>query len=139
MSEMSDFNQSIIEEFRANGGKVGGPFAGATVVLLTTTGKKSGQSRVTPLACQSQGDGTIYIFGSFAGGPKNPDWYYNLLAHPEVGIEIGEEKYTATATPITGAERDLVFARQKELMPVFAEYEKKAERVIPVIALTRTA
>jgi len=134
---MTDFNQSIINEFRANEGKVGGPFAGAPVVLLHTTGAKSGQARINPLVAQSGEDGTLYIFASKAGAPTNPDWYHNLVAHPEVQIEIGTEHYAATATPVTGAERDRIFTRQKELMPGFADYEQKTTRTIPVITLTR--
>ena len=137
MSEMTDFNQSIITEFRANEGKVGGPFAGAPVVLLHTTGAKSGQARINPLVALPGDGGTLYIFASKAGAPTNPDWYHNLLAHPEVEIEIGTERYAATATPVTGAERDRIFTRQKELNPGFGDYEAKTTRVIPVIALSR--
>jgi deazaflavin-dependent oxidoreductase (nitroreductase family) len=135
---MTDFNQSIINEFRANEGKVGGPFAGAPVVLLHTTGAKSGQARINPLVAQPGEEGTLYIFASKAGSPTNPDWYHNLVAHPEVEIEIGTEHFAATATPVTGTERDRIFTRQKELMPGFADYESKTTRTIPVIALTRS-
>ena len=138
MSDMSNFNQSIIDEFRANEGQVGGMFAGAPIVLLSTKGAKSGQTRVNPLAGQLADDGTIYVFASAAGSPKNPDWYHNLVAHPEVEVEYGTEKFTATATPVTGAKRDEIYARQKEAMAQFAEYEEKAGRTIPVVALTRT-
>jgi deazaflavin-dependent oxidoreductase (nitroreductase family) len=138
MSDMTDFNQSIINEFRANEGKVGGPFAGAPVVLLHTTGAKSGQARINPLVAQPGEDGTLYIFASKAGAPTNPDWYHNLLAHPEVEIEIGKEHFAATATSLAGPERDRIFTRQKELMPGFADYEAKTTRTIPVIALTRS-
>jgi deazaflavin-dependent oxidoreductase (nitroreductase family) len=135
---MEDFNQSVIAEFRANGGQLGGAMAGSDWVLITTTGAKSGRQRITPLACQPQEDGTLCIFGSKGGGPSNPDWYYNLVAHPEVEVEFGTSRYTATATEVTGAARDAVFARQKEIMPVFADYEAKTSRTIPVMALTRT-
>jgi deazaflavin-dependent oxidoreductase (nitroreductase family) len=138
MSDMSDFNQSIIDEFRANDGAVGGPFAGAPVVLLHTTGAKSGKARLNPLVAQPGDDGILYIFASKAGAPDNPDWYHNLLAHPEVEVEFGKEHFTATATPITGAERDRIYTRQKELMPGFADYEAKTARTIPVIALARS-
>jgi deazaflavin-dependent oxidoreductase (nitroreductase family) len=137
MTDMNDFNKSIIEEFRANAGQVGGPFAGAPVVLITTKGAKSGQTRINPLVGLPQEDGTVYIFASKGGAPRNPDWYYNLVAHPEVEVEFGEEHYAATATPITGAERDRIYARQKEAMPQFAEYEEKTTRTIPVVALIR--
>jgi deazaflavin-dependent oxidoreductase (nitroreductase family) len=138
MSDMNDFNQSIIDEFRANDGVVGGPFAGAPVVILHTTGAKSGKARVNPLVTQPGDDGTLYIFASKAGAPDNPDWYHNLLAHPEVEIEIGTEHFGATATEVTGDERDRIYTRQKELMPGFADYEAKTTRTIPVIALTRS-
>jgi deazaflavin-dependent oxidoreductase (nitroreductase family) len=137
MSEMHDYNQGIIEEFRANGGKVGGGFAGAPVVLITTKGAKSGRTRVNPLVAQPGDEGTLYIFASYAGAPHNPAWYHNLVAHPEVEVEFGEEHFTATATPVTGAERDRIYTRQKEVMPAFAEYEAKTTRTIPVIALVR--
>jgi deazaflavin-dependent oxidoreductase (nitroreductase family) len=138
MSDMSDFNQSIIDEFRANDGAVGGPFAGAPVVLLHTTGAKSGKARLNPLVAQPGDDGILYIFASKAGAPDNPDWYHNLLVRPEVEVEFGKEHFTATATPITGAERDRIYTRQKELMPGFADYEAKTARTIPVIALARS-
>jgi deazaflavin-dependent oxidoreductase (nitroreductase family) len=138
MSDMTDFNQRIIDEFRANDGQVGGPFGGAPIVILHTTGAKSGQARVTPLVAQQADDGTLYVFASKAGAPDNPDWYHNLLAHPEVEVEFGKEQFAATATPLTGTERDRIFTRQKELIPTFADYESKTTRIIPVIALTRS-
>jgi deazaflavin-dependent oxidoreductase (nitroreductase family) len=137
MSEMNDFNQAIIDEFRANGGKVGGGFEGAPLVLLTTKGAKTGRTRVNPVAGQPQHDGTIYVFASKAGAPENPAWYHNLLANPDVEVEFGPDRYAARATPVTGAERDRIWERQKELMPGFAEYEEKTTRTIPVVALTR--
>jgi deazaflavin-dependent oxidoreductase (nitroreductase family) len=137
MSDMSNYNQGIIEEFRANGGKVAS-FGDAPMVIITTTGAKSGKTLVTPLVSQPQDDGTLYIFASYAGAPKNPAWYHNLVAHPEVEVEFGTDRFTATATPLTGAERDRVFDRQKEIFPTFAEYEAKTTRIIPVVALTRT-
>lgn len=136
MSDPSDFNQSIIDDFRANGGKVGGGFSGVPLVLVTTKGAKSGRVRTTPLAAQIGEDGTIYVFATFAGAPKNPAWYHNMVAHPDIEVEFGSEKYAATATPLLGAERDRVFDRQKELIPTFADYEKKTARTIPVVALT---
>jgi len=137
MSDMSNYNQGIIEEFRANGGKVAS-FGDAPMVIITTTGAKTGKTLVTPLVSQPQDDGTLYIFASYAGAPKNPAWYHNLVAHPEVEVEFGTDRFTATATPLTGAERDRVFDRQKEIFPTFAEYEAKTTRIIPVVALTRT-
>jgi deazaflavin-dependent oxidoreductase (nitroreductase family) len=133
---MADFNTKIIEEFRGNAGKLGGGFEGAPMLLLTTRGAKSGNQRTTPLAYLRQGDHT-YIFGSFAGGPKNPAWYHNLKANPRVTVEIGEEKFEADAVEATGAERDRIFAAQAEAMPPFKEYESKTTRVIPVVELRR--
>jgi deazaflavin-dependent oxidoreductase (nitroreductase family) len=116
---------------------VGGYFAGFPVVLLSTKGAKSGQTRINPLVSLPGEDGLIYIFASAAGAPKHPDWYYNLLAHPEVGVELGTEQFTATATPVTGPERDAIYARQAQTFASFADYEKMTTRTIPVIALTR--
>jgi deazaflavin-dependent oxidoreductase (nitroreductase family) len=139
MSDMHDFNQAIIEEFRANAGVVGGGFAGAPVVLLTTTGAKSGQTRVNPLVCLPSDGDTIYVFASKAGAPSNPDWYYNLVAHPAVTVEFGTRTYAATASEVTGAERDRLYAEQARLNPGFAEYAEKTTRIIPVIELTPSA
>jgi deazaflavin-dependent oxidoreductase (nitroreductase family) len=137
MSQVNDFNKAIIEEFRANSGKLGGGFEGALVVLLHTTGAKSGAARVNPLAGLLDDDGTIYVFASKAGAPTNPDWYHNVVAHPDVEVEFGDEKFSATATVLTGAKRDEIYTRQKERTPQFAEYEQKTSRTIPVVALTR--
>ena len=135
---MSDFNTSIIEEFRANEGKVGGPFQGAPMVLITTTGAKSGQPRTSPLVYLPDGDRVI-IFASKAGAPTNPDWYHNLKANPNLTVEIGEEKYAAVATEITGDERNRLYAAQVAVMPGFQEYADKTSRLIPVVALTRAS
>jgi deazaflavin-dependent oxidoreductase (nitroreductase family) len=137
MTEMHDFNRGIIEEFRANHGKVGGGFDGASLVLLTTTGAKTGTQRVNPLATLAQND-TLYVFASKGGAPTDPDWYRNLVAHPDVEVEYGDEKFPAVARVVTGAERDRIFAVQKERMPGFADYEKGTSRVIPVVELRRT-
>ncbi len=131
---MSDFNTAIIEEFRANQGKLGGPFTGAPVLLLTTTGARSGKRRTNPVAYLPDGD-RVVIFASKAGAPTNPDWYHNLRAHPDVTVEIGDETRDVRAVVLEGNERDELFARQKERMPGFADYEAKTDRVIPVIAL----
>jgi deazaflavin-dependent oxidoreductase (nitroreductase family) len=136
MSDMSDYNKPIIEEFRANGGKVAS-FGDAPMVIITTKGAKSGATRVNPLVSLPEDDGTLYIFASAAGAPKSPDWYHNLVAHPEIEVEYGTEHFTATATPITGSKRDEIYNRQKELFPQFADYEKATTRTIPVVALTR--
>jgi deazaflavin-dependent oxidoreductase (nitroreductase family) len=137
MSETTDFNARIIEEFRANGGVVGGPFAGLPVLLLTTTGAKSGRERVKPLATLPAEDGVLYVFASKGGAPRNPDWYHNLLAHPDVQVEYGTDRFPATAAPVTGAERDRVYAEQAARAPAFADYQRKTDRVIPVVALRR--
>ena len=134
MAEMDDFNTPIIEEFRANGGKVGGNFEGAPMLLLTTVGAKSGKTRVNPMMYLDD-DGRRYVFASKAGAPTNPDWYHNLLAHPEVSIEVGSDVVDVVATPLTGADRDRIYAEQASRYPGFAEYQEKTDRVIPVVAL----
>ena len=136
MSEMNDFNRGIIEEFRANHGKLGGQFDGAPMVLLTTTGARSGRQRVNPLAALPEND-TLYVFASKGGAPTDPDWYRNLVAHPDVEVEYGDERFAAVARVVTGGERDRIFAVQKERMPGFADYEKGTSRVIPVVELRR--
>jgi deazaflavin-dependent oxidoreductase (nitroreductase family) len=135
---VNNWNQQIIEEFRKNEGKVGGPFAGATLLLLTTTGAKSGKERVSPLAYLEDGK-RLFIFASKAGAPTNPDWYYNLLAHPLVKVELGTEQFKARAVVVGDEERDRIYARQAQRMPGFADYEKKTTRKIPVVELVRTA
>jgi len=135
---MTEFNSQIIDEFRGNGGKLGGGFAGAPMLLLTTTGAKSGKLRTNPLAYLALGDG-VYVFGSKAGGPTNPDWYHNLTANPRVTVEIGTETYEADAVEVTGPERDRIFAAQTQAMPGFKDYESKTTRVIPVIQLKRVS
>ncbi|HEV3327837.1 MAG TPA: nitroreductase family deazaflavin-dependent oxidoreductase [Acidimicrobiales bacterium] len=133
---LNDWNRTVISEFRANGGRVGGRFEGATVLLLHTTGARSGIERVNPLVYLEDG-GRIYVFASFAGADRNPDWFHNLVAHRHVTIELGASTSKATARPLEGAERDRIFSVQKERHPGFAEYEAKTARVIPVIELTR--
>ncbi len=140
MTEMHDFNQGIIDEFRANGGRVGGPFDGVdSMVLLTTKGARSGQTRVNPLVALPDGD-RLYVVASKGGASTNPDWYRNLVAHPEVTVEYGDEKYGATAVVITGAERDRLYAAQVARQPGFAQYEQDAgDRVIPIVELRRNS
>lgn len=137
-----NFNKQIIEEFRANAGKVGGPYEGAPLVLLTTIGAKTGAPRTNPAMYLADGD-RILVIASNAGAPKHPAWYHNLLASPEVTVEIGKgtevETYTATAVPLQGEERDRLFARVVEVAPGFAEYQANTSRVIPVVALYRKA
>lgn len=135
MSDMKDFNQKIIEEFRANGGKVGGSFEGASLVIITTTGAKTNKRRENPLVCFEGDDGTIYIFASKGGAPTNPDWYRNLVVHPEVKVEFGATSFEATAVEVRGEKRDEIYAEQVKRMPAFGDYQEKAGRVIPVVAL----
>ncbi len=134
MADADDFNTSIITEFRANAGKVGGPFEGATLLLLHSTGAKSGEARVHPLMYNDL-DGRHVIFASFAGGPKHPAWYHNLLAHPEASIEVGTESVEVVARVTEGEERSSIWEPWKSAVPQFAEYEEKTDREIPVIVL----
>ncbi len=134
MADFQDWNNKIIAEFRANEGKVGGQFEGATLLLLHTVGAKSGQPRVNPVAYQDLGDG-VAVFASKAGAPTNPDWYYNLLANPQVTAEIGTETRPFVARVAEGAERERIWAAQKSANPGFAEYERKTTRQIPVVIL----
>jgi len=131
---MSDWNTSIIEEFRANGGKVGGPFDGAPMLILHTTGAKTGQERVNPLVYQAVGD-DLAIFASKGGAPTNPDWFHNLVAHPDVTVEVGAETVARRARVAEGDEHERIWSRQKELMPGFADYEAATTRRIPVVVL----
>jgi len=131
----ADFNAQIIEEFRANEGRVGGRFEGTPLLLLHHTGARSGKSYVNPLAYQADG-GRYAIFASKAGAPENPAWFHNLKANPETTIEVGTETLGVLAEEASGAERDGLFATQKQRIPQFAEYEKTAGRTIPVIVLT---
>jgi deazaflavin-dependent oxidoreductase (nitroreductase family) len=133
---MNDFNQKIIEEFRANEGKVGGMFEGAPVLLLTSTGAKSGQRRTTPVVYQPDGERMV-IFASKAGAPENPAWFHNLRANPTATVEVGTEKVDVEAVVTDGEERQRLFDKQKQLMPQFADYEQKTTRQIPVVALRR--
>ena len=134
---MSDFNARIIEEFHANEGVVGGPFEGVPLLLLHHTGAKSGKTRINPLAYQSDG-GRYVVFASKGGAPTNPAWYYNLQANPNVTIEVGTDTLAAVASEATGEERERLFRTQVEHIPQFGEYEKKADREIPVMVLTPT-
>jgi deazaflavin-dependent oxidoreductase (nitroreductase family) len=131
---MSDFNTGIIEEFRANDGKVGGPFEGAPILLLHTTGARSGQERVHPLVYGRDGDNYL-VFASKAGAPTNPDWFHNVVAEPEVTAEVGTATLALQARVAEGDERDRLWSRQKEAMPGFADYEAKTTRLIPVVVL----
>jgi len=129
-------NAPIIDEFRSNAGRVGGPFEGIPLLLLHSKGARSGQERVNPLAYQPVGD-AFAIFASKGGAPPNPDWYYNLVAHPEARVEVGTDTIEVTAHVAEGKEREDIWERQKQQVPAFAGYERKTDRVIPVIVLAR--
>jgi deazaflavin-dependent oxidoreductase (nitroreductase family) len=133
----ADLNAKIIDEFRANEGRVGGMFEQMPLLLLHHTGARSGAARVNPLAYQHD-DGRYVIFASKAGAPTNPDWYHNLKAHPNVTIEVGTDTIDVVASEATGEERERLYRTQAERMPQFAEYAQKTERAIPVIVLTPT-
>ena len=133
---MSDMNTQVIEEFRANKGQVGGFFTGATLVLLHTTGAKSGAKRINPLMSIPDGD-RIVIIASKAGAPSNPDWYYNIVANPDVEIEIGTEKFKATATVTEEPERTKLYDKIAAKHDNFADYARNTTRTIPVVTLTR--
>ena len=131
---MPDRNANIIEEFRTNDGKVGGWFADKSVLLLHTTGARSGLQRLTPLVYREEGD-RVFIFASKGGADSHPDWYHNLKANPTVSVEIGNSTSPASAVEIVGAERDAVYARQAADLENFAEYQASTDRTIPVIEL----
>ena len=133
MNDFETWNHQVIEEFRANKGKVNG---GNFLLLLTTTGARSGKQRVNPLAYTTDGE-RLVIIASKGGTPTNPDWYHNIVAHPDVTVEVGTETFEARATIAEGAERDDLYAKQAAIMPNFAEYQAKTTRQIPVIVLTR--
>jgi len=135
-SDMKSFNEAIVHEFRANGGKVGGQFEGAPRLLLTTTGAKTDRRLTSPLVYARDGD-RLLVFASNAGAPTNPAWYHNLVANPTVTVEVGTETFEARATVVTGEERDRLFAEQAKRMPGFATYQQNTTRVIPVVALER--
>jgi deazaflavin-dependent oxidoreductase (nitroreductase family) len=134
---MQDFNEQIIEEFRANEGRVGAPFEGAQMVLLHHAGAKTGTERVTPLVYRAEGDAAV-VFASKAGAPDNPDWFHNLRANPETTVEIGTDTRSGRARVAEGDERDRIWEAQKADAPQFAEYEANTDRVIPVVILEST-
>lgn len=133
---VNDWNKTVIEEFRANDGVVGGQFEGAPVLLLHTKGAKSGVDRVNPMMYLEE-DGKIYVFASYAGADKHPDWFHNIKANAKVTVEVGTETYEATAQPVPREERDRIYAIQAARFANFAEYETKTTRVIPVVELIR--
>ncbi len=133
----NDFNQRVIEEFRANDGVVTGPFEGAPMILVTHRGAKSGTERTTPLVHTRDGDRYV-IIASMGGAPKSPAWFHNIKANPRVTVEVGTETFEADAEILEdGTERQRLFDQQAELMPNFKEYQEKTDRVIPVVVLTR--
>jgi deazaflavin-dependent oxidoreductase (nitroreductase family) len=135
----NDFNQQVIADFRANEGRVGGPFEGAPMVLVHHVGRKSGKEFTTPLVYLPADDGSVYIFASKAGAPVDPEWYHNLVAAGQATIEVGADSYPVTVTELTGDERDRVYAEQVSRNPGFGDYEKKTAgiRTIPVLRLQR--
>jgi len=136
MTLQNDRNKSIIEEFRANAGKVGGFFTGKTLLILHTIGAKSGQEKVNPVAYTTDGERFV-IIASKGGAPTNPGWYYNILANPRFSVEVGTETIQVQATVAVEPERTRLYDRMVEMMPGFADYRQKTTRVIPVIILSR--
>jgi len=136
MGDMKQFNEGVIKDFRANGGTVGGQMANIPLLLVTMKGAKSGRTITLPLAYSKDGNRFVVI-ASYAGAPHNPSWYHNLVAHPDVTIELGSEKFSAKASVAQGAERDRLFKQQADQLPIFNEYQKKTTRRIPVIVIDR--
>lgn len=135
---LDDFNRNVVAEFRANGGKVGGPFEGGTLLLLHTTGAKSGAPRLSPLAYMEI-DGKLMIIGSYAGAPKDPAWVHNLRVNPSARIEVGTDAYDVTARELPDDERDATYPKVIERAPVFAEYQANTTRSIPLFELVRAS
>jgi len=133
---VNEYNRHVIEEFRANAGSVGGPYEGAPLLLLTTTGARSGRAHTTPLMYLGDA-GRLVVFGSKGGAPTNPDWYYNLRAHPLATVEVGKETLPVRATVVHGEERRRLFDAQVEVRPQFADYAARTTREIPVVVLER--
>jgi len=136
MSDFNDWNKAIIKEFRANAGKVGGQFENTPLLLLHTTGAKSGLERINPTAYINDGDRFV-IVASKGGAPTNPDWYYNLVANPEVGLEVGIEQFQAKATVADEPERTQLYEKMAAKNPGFAKYQQQTDRIIPVVILSR--
>jgi deazaflavin-dependent oxidoreductase (nitroreductase family) len=132
---VTDWNRKIIDEFRENRGQVGGNFSGAPLLLLHTTGARTGHERINPMMYQDLGDGSVAVFASKAGAPTNPDWFRNLVAHPEVSAEIGTDTRQFRARVTSGDERARIWDTQKDRYPGFADYEANTEREIPVVVL----
>jgi deazaflavin-dependent oxidoreductase (nitroreductase family) len=136
VSDARDYNAQVIEEFRANAGKVGGPMASLPLLLVHHRGRKTGVERVNPVAYQAVGD-DFAVFASKAGGPTSPDWYHNLVANPDTVVEVGSETVPVRARVTHGEERERIWSRQKEAVPAFADYEQRTTRTIPVVLLER--
>jgi deazaflavin-dependent oxidoreductase (nitroreductase family) len=136
MTSMNERNQAIISEFRANNGRVGGGFAGRTLLLLHTRGARTRETRVNPVAYMMDGERYV-IIASKGGAPTHPDWYHNILAHPVVTVEVGTEKFQARATVLGEPDRTRLYNQMAAIAPSFAEYQQKTTRIIPVIALAR--
>ena len=135
MSDVNNWNKKVIEEFRANEGRVGGNFEGKTLLLLHTKGAKSQQERINPVACIKDGD-RLAVIASKGGAPTHPDWYYNIVANPQVTVEVGAENFQALASVAEGPERTRLYNQMVEVMPGFDDYRRNTTRVIPVIVLT---
>ena len=133
---VDELNQGVIREFRANQGRVGGQMEGMPLLILTMTGAKTGRTLIRPLCYSRDGD-RLVIIASYGGSPLNPPWYHNLIANPEVTVEVGTEKFKAKTALTSGAERQRLFDAQARLMPFFNDYQKKTRRPIPVLTLTR--
>ena len=136
MTNRNEWNRKVIEEFHSNEGKVGGNFTGAPLLLLFTSGAKTGQRRINPLMYLPDND-RLVIFASKGGAPTNPDWFHNLVANPRVTVEVGAETFETEAVVVTGEERDRLYAKQAKLFPQFAQYARNTTRTIPVVALVR--
>ena len=136
MSSLADFNRALIAEFRANGGRTAGPFADAPLLLLTTTGARSGRTHTTPLVYGTDGD-EIFVIASKGGAPTHPAWFHNLVANPTVQVEVGTDTYAASAVVVEGDERDRLYVKQATERPAFAEYQERTDRLIPVVRLVR--
>jgi deazaflavin-dependent oxidoreductase (nitroreductase family) len=142
MADAEDMNTKVIKEFRANQGRVGGPFEGAPMILVHHTGRKSGAGHVAPMMYLPNDDDhtTVYVFASKGGAPTNPDWYYNLTAQGTTEVEVGTERYSVSITEVEGGERDRIYSEQASRFPGFAGYAEKTAgiRTIPVLALKRS-
>ena len=136
MSDQNEYNRQLIEQFRANRGLAGGPLEGRAILLLTTTGAQSGRRHTTPLMYVPDG-ARLLVIASNIGAPSHPDWYRNLVAHPQVMVEVGQETFDATAVVLEGVERERVWASIVEQYPFFIDHQAKTTRQIPLVALER--